>query len=314
MIRGQAALPPDKGRAAGSNPTIGPIGLISPIWTPALPLPTADIAVPPPEHVLRAFSASATATREPPELLAGGQGRSWRCGNVVITPAPDPAAASWLANTFEQLPVSGVRLARPVRSSDGRWVVAGWSAGRFVSGSPAPRHDEIMQACDALHAALADIGEPRFLRDRTDLYSWADRLSWGEIQDDDGRTGSGHGARLFASLVAGRRQIDVTNQVVHGDLYRNVLFAGSAPPAVVDITPYWRPAGWAAAVVAIDALAWGGAPIELMSDWDRWPHWRQLLRRGLLFRLAVGLAHPKTPPTDLVTLLATSERLQPYLG
>lgn len=262
--------------------------------------------------MVRAFSATAAAT-EPPELLSSGRGRTWRCGNIVIKPAPDPAGASWLANTLEQLPVAGVRLARPVRSSDGRWVVAGWSAQRFVSGSPAPRHDEIMLAGIALHEALAGVGEPRFLRDRTDLNSWADRLSWGEVQDDDGRTGTGHGAQLFASIADGRRPIEVDNQVVHGDLYGNVLFAGSAPPAVVDLVPYWRPAGWAAAVVAVDALAGGGAPIELLAEWDRWPHWPQLLRRALLFRLAVGLAHPRTPPTDLVILLATAERLIPHL-
>ena len=86
--------------------------------------------------------------------------------------------------------------------------------------------------------------EPRFLRERTDLYSWADRLAWGEIDDADGRTGSGHGATAVRRRwppVAGRSTC--RSQVVHGDLYGNVLFAGIAPPAVVDITPYWRPAG-----------------------------------------------------------------------
>ena len=225
----------------------------------------------------------------------------------------DPAAASWLASTSEQLHVAGVRLARPVRSSDGRWVVSGWGAYRFVTGSHSPRHEDILQTAVALHDALAHVPEPRFLRDRSDLHSWADRLSWGDIEDTEGRIGSGHGARLFAELAAGRRPVDVYSQVVHGNLFGNVLFAGNAPPAVVAITPYWRPAAWAAGVIAVDGLAWGSAPIELLWDWDRWPHWRQLLRRAVLFRLAVSLAHPRTPPSELVTMLSTAERIAQFL-
>ena len=101
--------------------------------------------------------------------------------------------------------------------------------------------------------------------------------------------------------------------MVHGDVYGNVLFAGTAPPAVVDITPYWRPPAWAAGVIAVDALAWGGAPIELLTDWNRWPQWPQLLRRALLFRLAISLAHPLSAPSNIVTMLSTAERIAPYL-
>ncbi len=164
----------------------------------------------------------------------------------------------------------------------------------------------------SLHQALSGVSQPKFLRDRVGLYSWADRLAWGEI-GEDGRTGSGHGARVFQSLAQGRRVVTAADQVVHGDLGGNVLFAGSAPPAVIDFTPYWRPAGWAAGVVVVDAIAWGGAPVEVIDEWDRWPQWRQLLRRALLFRLAVTLTDPRTPASDLVTMLSAAERIAVHL-
>lgn len=248
-----------------------------------------------------------------PELLAGGQGSTWRCGDTVLKPAASSAEAAWVANTFDQLQVDGVRLARPVRSSDGRWVVGGWTAQRFVAGRPEDRYDDVLDAADRLHAALADVPQPRFLAGREDLYSWADRLSWGEIEDVQGRLGDGHGAKLFAELAAGRRPVGATPQVVHGDLFGNVLFVASAPPAVVDITPYWRPASWAAAVIVVDAISWGGATTDLVEENARRQDWPEMLRRALLFRLGVSLAHPRSTAESLVEILSAAEVLQGQL-
>jgi uncharacterized protein (TIGR02569 family) len=263
----------------------------------------------PPEHVLTAFSASAAEL----ERMPGGRSRTWRAGSTVIRPVDDPAEASWLATVFEQRHVPGVRIARPVRSTDGRWVVSGWTAHRFVSGSAAPRFDEARQAGLALHEAIVDVPEPRFLRERSDLHSWADRLAWGEVLDTEGRLGHGHGATLYRELAAQRRPVTAPNQIVHGDLHGNVLFAGDAAPAVIDLTPYWRPGGWAIGVLAVDAVACVGAPIELLGEWSDGPDWPQLVRRAALFRLAVSLAHPRTPPNDLVAMLSTAERVDRYL-
>jgi len=263
----------------------------------------------PPEHVLTAFSAT-VAELEP---MPGGRGRVWRAGSAVIRSVDDPAEASWLATVFEQRPVPGVRIARPIRSTDGRWVVSGWTAHRFVSGVVEPRFDEARQAGLSLHRAIVDVSEPRFLRERSDLHSWADRLAWGEVLDTEGRLGHGHGATVYRELAALRRPVTAANQIVHGDLHGNVLFAGDAAPAVIDLTPYWRPAGWAIGVLAVDAVAWADAPIELIGEWSDGPDWPQLVRRAALFRLAVSLAHPRTPPNDLVAMLSTAERVDRYL-
>lgn len=233
---------------------------------------------------------------------------------MVLKEIGDPAEASWLAGVFETIVIPGVRVARPIRSSDGRWVVSGWSAQRHLAGAFAPRHADIKRVADSVHSALADLAEPRFLRTRDDLHSWADRLSWGEVDDHEGRLGAGHGAGLFGDLAAGRQRVNLPNQVVHGDLFGNVLFAGDAPPAVIDITPYWRPAAWSLAVVAVDALEWGGAPIEVLDDWATGPSWLQLVRRAALFRLAATLADPRTTPEAMVRSLALTERIARLVG
>jgi uncharacterized protein (TIGR02569 family) len=279
--------------------TVGPPG----------PVPSLLVSTPPPAHVLAAFGAGSAQ----PENLSGGRGLAFRCGDVVFKPVENTAESSWIAATFEQLRVSGIRVARPVRSSDGRWVVAGWSAQRFVSGRVEPRYNEIIETSLVLHEALAAVPNPRYLRDRSDLYSWADRLAWGEPVKGPWELGDGHGARLFHELAIGRKPVDLPMQVVHGDMFGNVLFAGSAPPAVIDITPYWRPAVWSAAVIAVDALSWGGAQTELLEDWSDLPEWPQMLLRALMFRLAVSLSHPRSTPSSMVEMLSAAELIRPFL-
>ncbi len=55
---------------------------------------------------------------------------------------------------------------------------------------------------------------------------------------------------MFTALGPVRRAA----QVVHGDLTGNVHLGPSGPPVVLDLTPYWRPVGYAAAVVVVDHL------------------------------------------------------------
>lgn len=244
--------------------------------------------------------------------MSGGRGGTYRCGSIVLKRTDDSAESSWLAGTFEQLWVPGVRVARPVRSSDGRWVIAGWTAHRFVAGRSAPRFTDIIEVGQRLHATLADLPRPRFLDDRDTVWSWADRLSWGETSGEESRLGDGVGAAAFAELAEGRRPVDLPSQLVHGDLTGNVLFAGAAPPAVIDMTPYWRPVAWASAVVVVDAIAWGGADLDLAIG-RRTDQWRQVLRRALMFRLAVSLAQPHSTPASMVGVMSAVEQLQPLL-
>ena len=76
---------------------------------------------------------SVSVAVQPVPLGAGWEG-GWRCGEVVLSMVADHARAAWSAKVRETLFVDGVRLARPVRSTDGRYVVAGLAGGHVRRG------------------------------------------------------------------------------------------------------------------------------------------------------------------------------------
>jgi uncharacterized protein (TIGR02569 family) len=245
-----------------------------------------------PGHVRSAFGVREVPAE--PLRIAGVPG--WRCGDVLLRPVADHVRTAWASGVLDTLRVDGVRIARPIRSSDGRWVVAGHSACQFVEGVPRPRYDELIEASLRLHAATASVQRPRLLDDRDDMMSRADAMAWGDrvIQLD-----AGAGGALFDELAPFREELDLPAQVVHGDLFGTVLFADGQPPAVLDLVPFWRPVEYAAAVIVVDALAWGGGEGELVSDWSHLDGWPQVLLRALLFRIALHAQHPASSPESL---------------
>lgn len=262
--------------------------------------------VEPPDHVLNTFGLTA----HPPIPMGDSWAGGWRVGEVVLSLVPDHARAAWSATVRENLYVDGLRIARPFRATDGRYVVSGWRADTYIAGAPEPRHDEVVLVADRLHEAIAGIERPRFLLQQpapphtdVDVFAAADRAAWEDVPlrsaraagmaeptSPDGQE-SIDALRTLATL---RREVGLTSQVVHGDLFGTVLFAGAAAPGITDIVPYWRPASWAAAVAVVDALAWGGADEELVRRWADQPEWPQMMLRATMFRLAVHALHPRS--------------------
>ncbi|MGV9314702.1 TIGR02569 family protein [Streptomyces sp. NPDC003691] len=240
----------------------------------------------PPAAVLTAFGATAPAVP-----LTGGQGAvtALRYGALVLKPVALPAGANWCAGVLHHLPDGeGFRVARPVLGTDGTWSVDGWEAWHWLPGAADPyRPDEVIRAGTAFHAALAGLPRPRFLDVRDDPWAAADRLAFGTGDGDGGSGAAGApGAVLLKTLLAERRPVRSPAQLVHGDLLGNVLFAPGTPPAVIDWAVYWRPAAWAAAVVAVDAVCWWEQGAPLLERWSALPEWRQMLLRALVFRIA----------------------------
>jgi uncharacterized protein (TIGR02569 family) len=263
-----------------------------PVVTAAPVVPTSEAAIALPDHVRVAFGVKDVVPR--PVVWAGQ--RAWHCGDVLLRPVADNAVAAWSAGVLDSLEVEAVRLARPVRSSDGRWVVAGWAGSRNLAGSSEPRHDDVISASLRLHAATSTVLRPRLLDDRDDLLSRSAAAAFGErrlVLDP------GTGGELFEQLAAHRRPVRLSPQVVHGELFGAVLFDGDGVPAVLDLVPFWRPAEWAAAVVAVDAVAWGGADEGLLDRWSHLDEWPQALLRAVLYRLALHAQHPDASARSL---------------
>ena len=230
-----------------------------------------------PGPVLRAFDLDVDIPLRP-------MGQVFVAGGLVLKRAEDDEEAAWVAETLSHLEPPGIRVARPVRASDGRWVVDGWTASERVAGHVTRDWGEVLRAGAAFHLATAGLPRPGLLDRRTHRWAVADRMAWGEEPLPAERPPS------VDALVARLSPIDLPDQVVHGDLSGNVLAAPGLAPAVIDFSPYWRPAGWAAAVVVVDAVAWWRAPLALVDALE--PGGRdQLLARATLFRL---LCEPPT--------------------
>ncbi|MFD6425911.1 aminoglycoside phosphotransferase [Streptomyces sp. NPDC060198] len=235
----------------------------------------------PPPAVLEAFGVKGDAVP-----LVGGQGRSVLVGRAVFKPAEGPEdEVEWAASLFERLaPSSDFRVPLPLRATDGRSVVGGWTAGEFLTGEPGPQGHwaGVLSAGRAFHRALRQMPRPDFLDRHTHPWAVADRVAWGEQDIDVIEELSAP----FSALLELRRHVrQDAAQLIHGDLTGNVLFAADEVPAVIDFSPYWRPPAFAEAIVVADGLLWFDLPSGLLTVGSDHADWQQLLIRALIFRL-----------------------------
>jgi uncharacterized protein (TIGR02569 family) len=194
----------------------------------------------------------------------------------------DAGEWTWVGEHLASIQEEGFRLAAPVRASDGSWTVAGWGATAFVEGAHAERWLDVLAVGDAFHARIRRFKRPSFLDARTHPWAVADRVAWEESP-------SPVSSSLLDELVSLRRPVRSSSQVVHGDLTENVLFADGEPPAIIDISPYYRPAGYASGILIGDAVRWRGAdPAPLLEAARHHSELPQLLIRASIFRLVGG--------------------------
>lgn len=224
--------------------------------------------------------------------LEGGHGRSVLAGDLVLSPGRDEHTANWLNPILAPLAAEldherprSLRIAMPIPTRDLRWVVHGWGATRYEPDARVCRDLDVLLATGRLLHARLDTRvstPPADMHRRQDRWATAELVAFGERQPTGIPTSV---APLVARLMAA---LDTTSlgpdQLVHGDLARNVLLDASSIPLVIDFSPYWRPALWADAVCVLDAVIGLDADESVMLHWGTGTQ-RQAMLRAALFRL-----------------------------
>ena len=208
-----------------------------------------------PGHVLTSFQVDESQAQP----LGPEWGNGVRFGRTVISMAP--AHAAWSSKAREKITVPGVRVARPVRTTDGRFIVGGFHATDFIDGEPGHRVDEAIAAALRFDEAMAHFPAPSL--DRDDPWARADRAAW-----------KGH-------LTQAKKL-----QVVHTDFLACCLFSGTLPPALTDFVPAdsARPHGYSAALTLIDGLLADAVDDAVLSRWSHVPDLQFMCERALDYR------------------------------
>lgn len=244
---------------------------------------------PPPLAVLQAFGVAGR-----PLPLYGGQQTVWRVGEAVLKPVDSTLAAlEWQAEVLERLDGHpDFRVAPALRTGKGQLAMAGWTAWRYEPGEHLSRRwRDIIATAEAFHRATATLSEPGFLPRRDDPWARADRVAWG-----DSPAAPFDRVPELAAVFAALRPVAAPSQLIHGDLTGNVLFSKGRPPLVLDLSPYWRPAAAAVAIVVADALVFENADAGLLDAVADIAGFAQYLLRALLFRSVTDvLTRPESP-------------------
>ena len=234
----------------------------------------------PPSAVLVEFAIDGD-----PLALSGGEGVSFRVGDFVLKRVHDADEAEWVQALLSRTEQVGFRIPEPIQSTNGYWVVDGWSASRFIADlrSAVPLWNDIAAAgllfADSVERARD--GGADILARRSHRWAFADRVAWGEAKPDLNTEAT----LVYLAITDLLTEKVGGDQVVHGDLTGNVYFDPSGVPVVLDFSPYLRPCRWAVAIVVGDAVLWNGADLSLASSFAADPNDCDLLGRALIFRL-----------------------------
>lgn len=231
----------------------------------------------PDDDVLRAFDIRQRLT-----LLKGGQGTSYRAGDTVFKPVDDEQESVWRAELLSSITESNFRVSRPLKTNSGAWTYRGWQASRYVEGKETRgRWREKISVSRQFHKSLEVFTKPGFLGKASHPWAVADRMVWGEQELVFGKSLK----LVMPRLQALMQPVRLESQLIHGDMTGNILFHQTLPPAIIDFSPYWRPAEYATAIIIVDSIVWEHAPERLLQELPSTPEYNQLLLRATMWRI-----------------------------
>lgn len=236
----------------------------------------------PPAQVAAGFHAEDGAAVP----LGSAWDHGWRVGEVALSRAVGPHVA-WSARVRDRLEVPGVTVARPVRSTDGRFVAGGWRASAFLEGELVDRVDETVVAALRLEEALAGVEEkPDTSGD--DVFSVADRCAW---SPDVGAVDMGlknHRLReVIQTLRAAREETSAPECIGHADMLGTTVYPEGGGPVLTDLVGVVHPHGYTAVQAIVDALLIGATDEGIFERFSHIPDAEQLALRALLYRAYV---------------------------
>jgi uncharacterized protein (TIGR02569 family) len=227
-----------------------------------------------------------------PKLLDGGQGTTYRSGEIILKPVGFLAESKEAAEIVSGLTESPLlNLPKAVKSINGNWVEDGYVAWNFVPGTERQGYySEKLKVCDYFGDIFGGLGKPKFLDLKNDEYTIADRVAWGELE----RIYPPEQQEIIDLVKSKIRPVNLPSQIIHGDISGNMVFTESGLPGVIDLTLYWRPRNFTKAILLIDAITWEDADPDIYDLVSNEPEIDQLLIRAALRRIVTGFEFVKS--------------------
>ncbi len=223
------------------------------------------------------------------EFLPGGEGRTYRVGNVVLKHINNDTEeyTNWVADLFAGIKESGFRISKPVANTKGMWITEnGWTAWTFLEGDHnfTGHITESIKAITAFHAKVKNVVKPDFLDKLDSPYARADAYAWGDKPE---RIHSELRAMVEGYYALREPVVGNKAQLIHADLNPgNILLSPNLPPAIIDIAPYWRPPEFALAVYAYWVGPWLDNP-QVLDDFRHVKDFDQMLIRAAIRMLLI---------------------------